>query len=352
MLGSRILKTAAGVLAGTALLTFVGPVVGEAIATLPPSFPQTAASPLDQLGLPYEEVSFASTDGLILRGWFVPAASADAPAILYAPATAHDQRSGLSLVPAFHQAGYHVLLFSYRGHAQSEGKRGGFTYGDAESRDVDAAVQFLHESKHIGKIGILGHSVGAASAILSAARNPLVGAVIAVAPFTCVSDVWYTNRPRLVPSFLLDWALWVAEKRRGFDREEICPLRVVDRIAPRPLLIIHGTEDQRITEEQVSLLFDAAREPKTLWLVKGADHRQVRSPVLDELSEDVIAFLDTALSVEREPEPMAGRNSTTQIRQSPLARPTTRALLEWSGGAALRGTSLDPVAVGGNIPVQ
>lgn len=314
MLRSRILKAAVGVLAGAAMLTFVGPLVGETIATLPPPFPQATTTPPDLVGLPYEEVSFTSSDGLVLRGWFVPAAAADAPAILYAPATAHDQRSGLSLVPAFHRAGYHVLLFSYRGHALSEGKRGAFTYGDAESRDVDAAVQFLNESKRISKIGILGHSVGAVSAILSAARNPLVGAVVAVAPFNCVTDVWFTSRPKLVPSFILDWTLWVAEKRRGFDREEICPLRVVDRIAPRPLLIIHGREDQRITEEQASLLFATAGEPKTLWLVEGANHRQVRSPVLEELSEDVIAFLDTALGQNRHgaPQPASRRGSLLQ----------------------------------------
>jgi dipeptidyl aminopeptidase/acylaminoacyl peptidase len=301
MLRSRILKLATGVLAGAALLTFVGPIVGETIAILPPPFPEGTPSPLEVLGLPYEEVSFPSDDGLVLRGWFIPAASNEAPAIVYAPATAHDQRSGLSLVPSFHQAGYHVLLFSYRGHALSDGKRGGFTYGDAESRDLDAAVQFLHDTKRVRQ---------------SAARNPLVGAVIAVAPFTCVSDVWYTSRPELVPSFILDWALWVAEKRRGFDREEVCPVQVIDRIAPRPLLIIHGTDDQRITEEQVSRLFAAALEPKTLWLVKGANHSQVRSPVLEELSGELVAFLDSALDAPGKPEPkeMATLDSTIQAR--------------------------------------
>ena len=294
-----ILKVATGVLVGTSLLTVVGSMVGELVATLPPPFPSESGDLLAELGFSYEEVAFPTADGLTLRGWFVPAEQLDGPAIVYAPATAHDQRSGLSLAPAFHQAGYHVLLFSYRGHALSDGKRGAFTYGDAESRDVDAAVRFLHEAKGIDQIGIVGHSVGAASAILSAARNPLVGAVIAVAPFACVSEVWDTSRPSLVPSFVLDWALWAAEKLRGFDREEICPVKVVERIAPRPLLIIHGMEDQHITEEQVNRLFAAAQEPKTLWLVEGANHRQIRSPVLEEMSGDVIAFLDRALGVGR-----------------------------------------------------
>jgi dipeptidyl aminopeptidase/acylaminoacyl peptidase len=296
-----ILKVAASLFVGASLLALVAPVVGEAIATFPPAFPKRTIEPLVEEGFLHEDVSFPTDGGLMLRGWFFPAEQADAPAIVYAPATAQDQRSGLSLVSAFHQAGYHVMLFSYRGHALSDGWRGGFTYGDAESRDVDAAVRFLRDTKGIRQVGVVGHSVGAVSAILSAARNPGVGAVAAVAPFTCVNEVWHTSSPALIPAFVLDWTLWVAEKRRGFDRDEICPVNVVDRIAPRPLLVIHGTEDRRITEEQARRLFAAAEEPKSLWLVEGANHSGIRTPVLDTLAPDVIAFFDRALKGGREP---------------------------------------------------
>jgi dipeptidyl aminopeptidase/acylaminoacyl peptidase len=277
------------------LLTLGGPVVGEVIATLPPRFPSTPINPLTEAGLVYDEVTFLTEDRLTLRGWFIPAQRTEAPAVVYAPATGQDQRSGLSLASVFHRAGYHVLLFSYRGHGLSEGRRGGFTYGDAESKDVDAAVRFLFQTKEIKRVGVIGHSAGAVSAILSAARNPQVGAVVAVAPFNCVDEVWQTSRPALVPRFVLNWALWVAEKSRGFSREEVCPLRVVERISPRPLLVIHGTDDSRITEDQVHRLFAAAQSPKTLWLVRGATHSSIRSPSLDRLAPDVIAFLNTAL---------------------------------------------------------
>ena len=290
----KMLKITAGLVAGVTLLTLAAPIVGETIATFPPPFPKSASELPTDAGLAYEDVTFSTTDGLTLRGWFFPAGRPGAPAMIYAPATSHDQRSGLSLVPAFHDAGYNVLLFSYRGHALSDGRKGSFTYGEAESRDVDAAAQFLFEAKGIRQIGVVGHSVGAVSAILSAARNPLIDAVVAVAPFNCVTDVWFTSRPKLVPPFVLDWTLWVAEKTRGFDREQVCPLQVVEQIAPRPLLVIHGTEDRRITEAQVQELFAAAEQPKALWLVEGASHSGIRNPVLDELAGDVILFLNSA----------------------------------------------------------
>lgn len=290
-----VLRIAAGVLAGISFFVVAGPVIGEIIATLPPIFTEKDSRLAEALGVPFEEVVFRSSGGLMLRGWFFPASVAQAPAVVYAPSTGHDQRDGLSLVPALHAAEFHVLLFSYRGHGLSEGNRLGFTYGAAESQDLDAAVRFLRETKEIEEIAVIGHSAGAVSTILSAARNPDVHAAVAVAPFNSVREVWHTSRPAFVPAFFYDFALWLVKQRKAFTEEDIFPLHVVDRIAPRPLLIIHGTQDRRITSLQARHLFAAARAPKALWLVEGATHRGIRSPVLDVLMKDVIAFLNSAL---------------------------------------------------------
>jgi len=280
---------------GASLLTLVGPAIGETIATLPPLFSRQDTNPLTEAGLRYEEVAFATDDGLTLRGWFIPAGLAGAPAVVYVPGTGRDQRSGLSLVAPFHEAGYHVLLFSYRGSGQSDGNWLRFSYGDAESRDLDAAVRFLFEIKGVSRVAAIGYSAGAVSAILSAARNPHIGAVVAVAPYNCVDEVWQTGRPAGMPAFLQDWTLWLTEKRKGFDRARICPVDVVDQIAPRPLLVIHGTADRRILQSQVQRLFAAADEPKSLWLVPGATHNTIRTPVLDELVPQVVGFMNGAL---------------------------------------------------------
>ena len=279
---------------GASLLALVGPAIGETIATLPPLFSKQDTNPLTESGLRYEDVAFPTDDGLTLRGWFIPADQAGAPAVVYAPGTGRDQRSGLSLAAPFHEAGYSVLLFSYRGSGQSDGNWLRFSYGDAESRDVDAAVRFLTGIKGVRWVGAVGYSAGAASVILSAARNAQIRAVVAVAPYSSVDEVWQTGRPAAMPAFLQDWTLWLTEKRKGFDRDQICPVNVVDQIAPRPLLVIHGTDDQRILESQVLRLFAAASQPKSLWLVQGATHNSIRTPVLDELAAQVVGFLDGA----------------------------------------------------------
>jgi len=60
-------------------------------------------------------------------------------------------------------------------------------------------------------------------------------------------------------------------------------------------LVIHGTDDRRILESQVLRLFAAAGQPKSLWLVPGATHNSIRTPVLDELAARVVSFMDGAL---------------------------------------------------------
>ena len=292
---SRIIAIIAGILLGGALVSLVGPMVGEIIATLPPYFPHNGKDPMSVLGLYYEEVSFLSTDNLTLRGWFIPADKPDAPAIVYAPGTQHDQTSGLQITKPLHEAGYHVLLFSYRGSGASDGNELGFTYGQAESQDLDAAVAFLSESKAVRDIGVIGFSAGAATSILSTARNPRINVVVAASPFASISEVWQTNSPKFMPAWFVDWTMRMAENRKGFSRENIKPINVIHDISPRPMLSIQGEKDSRVTVSQARRLYARAGAPSQLWIVSDATHRMVHDSVLVDLAPDIIAFLNSTL---------------------------------------------------------
>jgi dipeptidyl aminopeptidase/acylaminoacyl peptidase len=265
------------------------------VATSAPFLSRSSLESIETLGISFEPVEFPAENGLMLRGFYFPSPQEDAPTLLYAPATAHDFRSGTTLVLPFHRAGYNVLLFSYRGHGASDGNPFGFTYGARESFDVDAAVRFLREVKGADRIGAIGHSAGAVSIILSAARNEDINAVVAASPFNSVEEVWETNRPVIIPKPLLDFSLMMSELRKDFSRNQVRPEDVIDQIAPNPILLVHGTGDRRITQEQAMRLFDAAEEPKRMWLVEGASHEGVRTPVLDEMVGEIIAFFDDAL---------------------------------------------------------
>lgn len=307
-----ILKIISGVLFVFPVLLVASPTVGEMLSTMAPVYSANDKKLLRDLGIPYEEVSFPTSYGMTLRGWFFPAGDPDGPAILYAPATAKDQRSGLSLVAPLHRAGYSVLLFSYRGHGLSDGDPLGFTYGAQESKDIDAAVAFLSQQKGIRQIGLMGHSAGAASAILSAARNPLVGVVVAASPFPSVEDIWNNNRPWYFPKPLFELTLKIAEWRKRFSRQDVRPQDVIAGIAPRPILLIHGLRDKRITPQQAQDLYAAAGAPKSLWLVEDVGHAEVRSIVLEEQMPGILDFFNRAFAEDAaQPYPLDKTDPTT-----------------------------------------
>jgi dipeptidyl aminopeptidase/acylaminoacyl peptidase len=292
-----VIKFAFSAIIGVSVLMLGGPAIGEMFSTMAPFFTKSVSASADELNLPYEDVIFGTTDDLMLHGWFFPADYSNAPALIYAPSTSNDQRTGLSLVKPFHDAGYHVLLFSYRGHGSSEGNRFGFTYGANESLDIDAAVRFLKEQKGVERIGAMGHSAGASAIIMSAARNPDINAVVAASPYTNLEELWETSRPGIIIKPVFKLMMTLTEWRKGFSREQIQPVEMIDQIAPQPILLVHGLEDKRITEEQALRLYEAAQYPKTQWLIEGATHADVRFPVLDMLVSDIIRFFDQALLV-------------------------------------------------------
>jgi dipeptidyl aminopeptidase/acylaminoacyl peptidase len=286
-----ILKITSIVIASSTVLSLGGPILLEMASTAAPYFGKSADRAAEALNLQYEKVAFPTIDGFTLRGWYFPSEIPNAPAILYAPATAKDQRSGLSLVMPLHKAGFSVLLFSYRGHGRSDGNPIGFSYGAHESLDVDAAANYLHDVKGASAVGAIGHSAGAVAIILSAARNPRIDVVVAASPFTSVEEIWNTNKPVIMPTPIYDLMMRTSEVRKDFERSQVRPLDVISRISPRPILILHGTKDQRITEEQVRQLFDQAAEPKQLWLLDGLSHAQVRSIGIDNCIQEIIYFL-------------------------------------------------------------
>jgi dipeptidyl aminopeptidase/acylaminoacyl peptidase len=291
-----ILKLTSTILVSTVIISIGGPILGEMASTAAPFFGKRADRTANALGLPYESVSFQSPDGITLRGWYFPSNIPDSPAILYAPSTANDQRSGLSLVKPLHTAGFNVLLFSYRGYGRSDGNPIGFSYGAHESLDVDGAVNYLRDIRGVSAVGAIGHSAGAVAIILSAARNPGINVVVAASPFESVEEIWNTNKPNLIPTPVYDIMMRTSEMRKDFERSQVRPVDVIGRISPRPILILHGTVDKRITVEQAQHLFDRTVAPKELWLLEGLSHAEVRSIGVETRIGEIIQFLYDAFS--------------------------------------------------------
>lgn len=249
------------------------------------------ASPGD-LGLEHEMVRFTTDDGVTLSGWLIPAARETRTAVVVLHGfSGHRLPELASFVPWLHER-HHVLQFDFRGHGESD--PGIVTLGLRERRDVAAAVRFL-EARGLGPIGLVGISMGASVAIVSAPDLP-VAAVVADAAYAEIHHPVASRMRELgYPLAGLGARLIVLAASLRARARLVDPISVVRRVAPRPLLLIAPREDRLISWRQSQRLYDAASEPKELHVVEGAGHAEAYGVDPDAYRRLVLGFLERHL---------------------------------------------------------
>jgi fermentation-respiration switch protein FrsA (DUF1100 family) len=206
--------------------------------------------------LPLEDVWFASTDGIQLFGWLVER-DPGSPMLLWCHGNAGNIIHRLENLLRLHRAGFSVFLFDYRGYGRSQGR-------PSEAglyRDAHAAYLYLTEQRQIrpDRLVVFGRSLGAAVAGELVSRR-LAAGVILESPFPSVASV-----ARL--TYFGAMGHWLLGSR--FALLERLPQITV------PVLIIHGDRDHVIPLQLGKAVFDAARSPKELYVVSGADHNDL-----------------------------------------------------------------------------
>ncbi len=251
-------------------------------------------TPRTALGLAYERVHFTTDDGIRLSAWLV---SHPAPKglVLLSHGYTGCRDTMFPYLKFLHTAGYSVLLHDFRAHGWSGGKRA--TLGLSEPLDVQAAIRWVESQPTLSTLPLflMGESMGAAVSLLVAAQEPSVRAVVADCGFARM-DGPIQKRLETIFGESVGKALAPAtqnfgERLLGLPAIRIAPEEAIGKIAPRPVLLIHGTHDVLVTAEHAHRLYAAAGENAQLWLVEGAGHTDCVSTAPD-YAERVIAFLD------------------------------------------------------------
>lgn len=240
--------------------------------------------------LAYEDVWFRAADGVRLHGWFLPSATAG-PArgtVLHLHGNAGNITGHYEFVHWLPSAGYHVLTFDYRGYGRSEGR----TTRAGTVRDASAALDYLRSRADVdnARIVLFGQSIGGAVCVVTAAaRREHVRAVAVDSAFSgyrAISRHHVLGNPLLA---VLAW--WVPF---CIPRSEE-PIDAVGRIAPVPLLFLHGTSDRIVPWRMSQELYDAAAAPKELWLIEGMDHTEVWEAEAESARRRLLGFYEGAL---------------------------------------------------------
>ena len=242
-----------------------------------------------------EEVWLEARDRVRIHAWFFESPGTTTTVIVCHGHGAN--KHAVLPIAGFLRPRFNVLLLDSRGHGESGGRR--TTIGYEERLDVYAAADELTR-RGLGPIGIVGISMGASIAIMAAAEDERIAAVVADSPFARLRwAVAAFCRNRGYPRSVAPLAAYVGCRataiRLGYPMTAFDPVEVVERIAPRPLLLIHGEKDALIDPVNSRRVFERAREPKELWGIEGLDHCQALECAFDAYRDRILKFFDRSL---------------------------------------------------------
>jgi uncharacterized protein len=255
------------------------------------------------LGLDHRDVWLQTGDGYRVHAWHLQAERPRRGLILFLHGTTRNNSAYVKSVAWLTEHGFDVFMFDPRGYGQSE--------GNAEitgaHRDVDTALAYL-ANQACGELIVFGQSLGAAMAIYTvanAAAKHCVRGVIADSPFGSYRAVARDQVPK-------KWWTWLLRGPMTYlVSERFSPVRFVAGISPSPLLLVHGEADALIPARHSRRLFEAAAEPRELWLLPDVAHvDMIRDPAVRE------RLVQWMTAVVADPDPAAGWPVA-----SPSARP-------------------------------
>lgn len=250
----------------------------------------------DRHGLKFEEVTFASRDGTRLSGWFVPAVGTAQGTVVHFHGNAQNMTAHFGFVAWLPARGFNLFVFDYRGYGKSAGR----AERQGIFEDCLAALDYIEQRPGLARdrLLLLGQSLGGANAIAafgSAPRRSVRG---------LVSDSAFASYQGIVGDKLVGGSLPVLLRNplsRLLISDRLSPEAYVAKIAPTPLVIIHGTADDIIPYGHGQRLFELARQPKQFWAVEGGGHISA----LDDNAyrQRLVEFFRAALV---QPEPSTG----------------------------------------------
>ena len=223
-------------------------------------------------GLPWRQVDIPTANGKRLFGWWIPARSG-APALVVMHGWGGNAQMMLPLAQPLHAAGYSLLMVDARCHGQSDDDS--FTSLPRFAEDIEHAMSWLGEQPEAknAPLGLVGHSVGAGAALLVAARNPRVAAVVSLAAFAHPAGImrrWM--RAKHIPFWPLGaYILFYVQRVIGRRFDDIAPVNTISQVNC-PVLLVHGREDDTVPVAEAEAIYARRSHERVELLVIPGSH--------------------------------------------------------------------------------
>lgn len=267
-----------------------------------------------------EDVRLTTADGLALRGCYLKGTGDRLGVILFGLEFGSNRWACVPYCQHLLDAGYDVFTFESRNQGDSD-RMPHYEplqwVTDYEVEDTRAALRYLKARPDADPrgVGLFGISKGAGAGLLAAADDAYVRCCVTDGVFATYTTLvpymrqWFRiyNKGYSMQGLLPSWYYGKVGKvgLRRIEKERRCRFPhlevLISRLAPRPLLMIHGEGDTYIKAEMAQALFDRARQPKEFWLVENAKHNQALQVAAGEYERRVREFFDTHLAKASSP---------------------------------------------------
>lgn len=257
-------------------------------------------------GMDYEEFCIRSGRSFI-KGWLIHNKEAKNGTIIMAHNLGANRTKILPYARFLHEAGYHVVLFDFRGHGESGNLKGFLGYLDRLEEDLRSVVDYVKNSDWFydtnKNIGIYGFSMGTIPSMCISGAVPEVKAVVLeCGPFISVGQVFKRTFGRFVkPNKWMLSSIYVAAIKVLLSKNSQFIKKAAAEIYPKAVFFIHGEKDFLISPEETRHLFDIyCKEPKFYWSVANSYHLTNFKLYPEEYKERVLSFFNNFLAIKSE----------------------------------------------------
>lgn len=260
--------------------------------------PLLGRTPSD-LGMSYQDIVFSSAPDVTLRGWYVPG-QAGRTAVVFCHGLNRARVEMLPQAQFVHGLGFSSVLFDLRHHGTSGGDK--TTLGAREKEDVLAAVRLVRQREPASRILVWGISMGAASAMLAAAADSGIDAVISDSSYRSFRETIDHHLRlffRLPPWPIAREIRGLMEWRGGFRGDEIDILDATRKMGARPVMFVAQSGDRRVPPTIARELYQTSASPsKRLLILDGRRHGHAYRDHVEEYQKAALEFFKAAGLIE------------------------------------------------------
>ena len=216
------------------------------------------------------------------------------PVVVYLHGNSSSRLEGMRMAGYLLKRGINLFVFDFAGSGLSEGEY--ITLGYREAEDLDVIIQFIEKLPGVGKIGLWGRSMGAATTMLYAHRNKNISAIVMDSPFADFYRLAKEQCLKMIklPNFVLSTVFSIVKrtvrKKTGLDISQLRPIDYAER-TNTPSIFIHALNDELIDIAHSIELNQKYNGPKSLISCKGGHNSNRPRALLEKVGRFFSLYL-------------------------------------------------------------